>query len=90
MAWRSKSVSQRPFISWTGIHSPWTGKTVKDVWNDQSHLESREDRLQGVFLGVAETIVALAIFFFSVSFYCIVLRHFVVNTAIRQLHISHN
>ena len=28
--------------------------------------------------------------FFSVSFYCIVLRHFVVNTAIRQLHISHN
>ena len=33
---------------------------------------------------------SLSYFFFSVSFYCIVLRHFVVNTAIRQLHISHN
>ena len=33
---------------------------------------------------------SLSYFFFGVSFYCIVLRHFVVNTAIRQLHISHN
>ena len=35
------------------------------------------------------TVRPLAIFF-SVSFYCIVLRHFVVNTAIRQLHICYN